>query len=55
MPKFVYKYGLPLLFVTINLTLAAPVSAGLDNDLCREGTEIIPCCTACLLFCECEL
>ena len=55
MRKFVYEYGFPLLFVIINLTLAVPVSAGWDNDWCREGTEIIPCCTACLLFCECEL
>ncbi len=55
MPKFARKYGFPLLFVAINLALAAPVSADWDNDWCREGTEIIPCCTACFIFCQCDL
>ena len=48
-------YALVLLFVVINLAFATAASAGLDDDMCWDETGIRPCCTSCILFCDCRL
>jgi hypothetical protein len=43
-------------FVLVNLALAAPAGAGLDDDICTgPGGPIVPCCTDCLFICHCSL
>ena len=47
---------LVLLFVLVNIAIAAPVSAGMDNSLCAgDGGGLVPCCTRCLVFCHCTV
>jgi hypothetical protein len=54
MPGWIRRTGLILLFVLANVAIAAPVSAGLDNDFCAdEGGGIVPCCTSCIFLCSC--
>ena len=43
-----------LAFVLINFAVAAPVEAGLDNDLCGGSSNPEPCCTTCYIFCHCD-
>lgn len=49
------RYVVPVLFILINLALAGPVTAALDDDLCVDEHGVRPCCTECILFCECTL
>lgn len=44
-----------LSFVVVNSLVAAPAGARFDDDMCMEGSEVVPCCTHCFIFCHCSI
>ena len=38
-----------------NLALPEPADAGLTDNFCLDAGEWVPCCTFCILFCDCGL
>lgn len=55
MVRWVKRHYLVVCFVLVNLAIAAPVGAALDNDYCSDEGTLTPCCTSCLIFCVCDL
>ena len=43
------------IFFFLNVAIASPASADLTDDICWDEDEPTPCCTYCLLFCECTI
>lgn len=54
--RWIRRNYVALAFVVVNLAIAAPVDAALDNATCLDpGGDITPCCTSCFIFCNCTL
>ena len=54
--SWIKRYWYVGVFVLVNLAVAAPLSAGLDDDWCSDGSgEQERCCTICIIFCNCTL
>ena len=43
------------LFVVVNVLIAGPLQAGLTDDICWGDLGAMPCCTFCVLLCECTV
>jgi hypothetical protein len=53
--RWLSRYWYVLLFVLVNLAVAQPADAGLQNDICEgPGGETFGCCAVCWFFCECD-
>lgn len=45
-----------VLFIIVNLSIAAPAGAMLKDDLCSTSEGgVFGCCTYCMFFCGCDV
>lgn len=56
MLRWITRHWTLVAFAVVNLAIAAPAGAAYDDDVCVEPDGgSAPCCTRCIILCECTL